>query len=103
MVTNHLQEIAAQSVPASSDGGCVPSLVSRILAGLSRLICGMHGHDSLLHFGHDRMFLRCASCGYESPGWELGAHRPRVRFRGDGRRRVLVAQRAQWMRTRRIA
>ena len=33
--------------------------------------CGLHGHDSMLQFEEDRMFLKCASCGHESPGWEL--------------------------------
>ena len=33
--------------------------------------CGLHGHDSLLQFERDRMFLRCVSCGHETPGWEI--------------------------------
>ena len=34
-----------------------------------RRVCGMHGHDNLMQFEHDRMFLKCISCGHESPGW----------------------------------
>ena len=45
--------------------------------------CGLHGHDSLLQFGHDRMFLKCVSCGYESPGWELTETPPTVKMSGN--------------------
>ena len=38
---------------------------------LRQWLCGLHGHDTLLHFEHGRMSLLCSSCGYESPGWEL--------------------------------
>ncbi len=33
--------------------------------------CAMHGHDDMLQFESDRMFLRCATCGHESPGWAV--------------------------------
>jgi len=39
-----------------------------------QLICGLHGHDALLHFEHGRMSLQCTSCGYETPGWDLRAN-----------------------------
>ena len=42
-----------------------------VMTWMRQAICGLHGHDSLLHFEHDRMSLRCVSCGHESPGWEL--------------------------------
>ena len=43
-----------------------------------QLICGLHGHDALLHFENGRMSLQCTSCGYETPGWDLRAnHEPR--------------------------
>ena len=38
-----------------------------------QFVCGLHGHDALLHFEHGRMSLRCTSCGYETPGWDLRA------------------------------
>ena len=46
-------------------------LFTRLSAHVRQMICGMHGHDALLHFEHGRMSLLCSSCGYESPGWEL--------------------------------
>jgi hypothetical protein len=36
-----------------------------------QFLCGLHGHDALLHFEHGRMSLQCTSCGYETPGWDL--------------------------------
>jgi hypothetical protein len=36
-----------------------------------QFLCGLHGHDALLHFGRGRISLQCASCGYETPGWEV--------------------------------
>lgn len=41
-----------------------------------QLWCGLHGHDSLLQFQQDRMFLRCVSCGHETPGWNLQEEAP---------------------------
>ena len=39
-----------------------------------------------LHFERGRMSLKCASCGHETPGWEISRARPALRFRGDARR-----------------
>jgi hypothetical protein len=36
-----------------------------------RFLCGLHGHDALLHFEDGRISLMCTSCTYESPGWEV--------------------------------
>ena len=38
---------------------------------LRRFICGLHGHDALLHFGDGRVSLLCSSCGHETPGWDV--------------------------------
>jgi hypothetical protein len=63
-----------------------------------QLICGLHGHDALLHYGHERLSLLCWSCGYETPGWDLkGVPARRVEANGQRRRLVrvpLVRQRA---------
>jgi hypothetical protein len=50
----------------------------RILDRLREAFCALHGHDNLLQFQHERMFLKCASCGHESPGWELNETPPTV-------------------------
>jgi hypothetical protein len=46
-------------------------LGSRVIERVRQVLCGLHGHDRLLQFGEDRMFLRCVSCGHETPGWDL--------------------------------
>jgi hypothetical protein len=65
--------------------------------------CGLHGHDSLLQFEQDRMYLKCVSCGHESHGWEL-ADTPRptlISMRSEIRRSALVHR--QLVSARRIA
>lgn len=44
---------------------------ARLARRAQQLLCGLHGHDALLHFEEGRMSLQCSSCGYESPGWEI--------------------------------
>ena len=54
--------------PATTD----TSLLERAGMQVRQFICGLHGHDSLLHFEEARISLLCASCGHETPGWETG-------------------------------
>ena len=72
-------------------------VMERVGAHVRQFVCGLHGHDSLLHFGDGRVSLLCSSCGYETPGWDVkgsGARRdataaPRVvRMPMVGERRV---------------
>jgi hypothetical protein len=56
----------------------VEGLGERMLDRIREAFCGLHGHDNLLQFKHDRMFLKCVSCGHESPGWELNETPPTV-------------------------
>src|SRR5689334_15939117 len=92
MVTNYAHQIAAhEELTGSSDrrrayGG----VGTRIRGRVRQLLCGLHGHDMLLQFGQDRLFLKCVSCGHESPGWELTEAPPRVIARGDARRHRLA-------------
>src|SRR5260221_11345338 len=60
-----------------------------VMDRVRQMFCGLHGHDTLLHFEHERMSLRCASCGHETPGWELNETPPTVTIRGDARRHML--------------
>jgi hypothetical protein len=64
----------------------------RVLDRVREAFCGMHGHDNMLQFEQDRMFLRCASCGHESPGWDLDEAKPVVASQTDNRRRGLVVR-----------
>jgi len=40
-----------------------------------QFLCGLHGHDALLHFEQGRLSLQCTSCGYETPGWDLRSNK----------------------------
>lgn len=72
-------------------------LVARVGGQVRQFLCGLHGHDSLLHFEQGRISLLCSSCGYETPGWDVKAAPPRrdgapsrrlVSLRLVGQRRV---------------
>lgn len=82
--------------PGADDG-----LGAQIRVRINQLYCGLHGHDRLIQFDKKRMFLRCVSCGHESPGWALNEAPPRIVFRGEGRRHVSV--RRHLVTARRIA
>lgn len=80
-----------------STGSMQRGFFTRMAEQVRQAICGLHGHDALLHFEHGRMSLLCSSCGYETPGWELKGNartqpapaRPRiVRLPLIGERRV---------------
>lgn len=61
-----------------------------VLDRVRQMFCGMHGHDTLLQFEQDRMFLKCVSCGHETPGWELTETPPTISVVGDARRHVMA-------------
>jgi hypothetical protein len=46
-------------------------LMARATSHVRQFVCGLHGHDALLHFEQGRISLQCTSCGYESPGWDV--------------------------------
>ena len=50
--------------------------MTRAMDSVRQIVCGLHGHDALLHFEQGRMSLRCTSCGYQTPGWDLHAEAP---------------------------
>ena len=57
----------------STDSAQHKGVMSRVGEQLRLLICGLHGHDSLLHFSDGRVSLLCSSCGHETPGWDVKA------------------------------
>ena len=70
----------------------------RVMDRVRQMLCGLHGHDTLLQFQRDRMFLRCASCGHETPGWEVSDAPSAAR-----RPQTTPALRPQLIRERRVA
>lgn len=85
MVTNYPQQLAATPEVERSGSGAL----HRIMTRFGQMLCGLGGHDSVLHFEGSRVMMRCTSCGYDTPGWEIGGRRPRLRFEGDPRRHTI--------------
>ena len=83
MVTNYPEQVVTQPVSANAVDVSSGTLFSRLSRRIQYFLCGLHGHDPMLHYDQNRIYLRCASCGHETPGWELDEHRPRVRFKGQ--------------------
>jgi hypothetical protein len=63
-------------IPPVAGTSQAEGLGERMLDRIREAFCGLHGHDSMLQFQQDRMFLKCASCGHESPGWSLNETPP---------------------------
>ena len=70
MVTNYPRSITTTRLTAAHDEHV------GVVDTLRQWMCGLHGHDALVQFERDRMFLRCMSCGHETHGWELREPRP---------------------------
>lgn len=94
MATN-IEHIAERPLAVTPDTGSAPGIWTRAITHIQSAVCGWHGHDPLLVFEDDRMFLRCTSCGHETPGWDTGNRRPRRRFTGDARRHQMEPRRAR--------
>jgi hypothetical protein len=92
MVTNYPQQLAATS-ELTRDAASSSSLAARAITRLGQFVCGLRGHDAMLHFEGNRVMMRCTSCGHDSPGWEVSGRGPRKRFEGDARRHTLTRQR----------
>ena len=83
MVTNYPQQLAAVAeITFEKTTGAI----ARAMGRFGQLICGIKGHDSVLHFEGQRVMMRCTSCGHDTPGWEISGRGPRKRFDGDARR-----------------
>jgi hypothetical protein len=78
--TDSIPDHIPGAVP-ESPRGIVASALARVQQGL----CGLHGHDALLKYERNRIYLRCTSCGYESPGWEVAGSAAVARLRADDR------------------
>jgi hypothetical protein len=63
-----LESVHHQDRSTPSPAGTVLTQAAR---QLRQFMCGLHGHDTLLHFDNQRVSLQCVSCGYESPGWTV--------------------------------
>jgi hypothetical protein len=91
MVTNYPQQLTAASEVTRDRPAA--GVLAKVMGRLGQLLCGVRGHDSVLHFEGNRVMMRCTSCGHDTPGWEISGRGPRQRFEGDRRRHVLATQR----------
>jgi len=63
MITNR-----APHQPAASS---TAQWLLRVNDQVRQFVCGLRGHDAMLHFERSRLSLLCSSCGHDSPGWDL--------------------------------
>jgi hypothetical protein len=85
----NLEHAASQVVAGTNPIAFVLGWWTRASRSLQSAMCGLHGHDQLLQVENGRMFLRCTSCGHESPGWTSTGRAPRLRYPGDQQRHRL--------------
>jgi len=88
-MSTNLAHAASQVVGAANPFGAIRTWCSWAARTWSSTVCGFGGHDPLLQVDGGRMFLRCSTCGHETPGWTTSARRPRPRFAGDHARHRL--------------
>jgi hypothetical protein len=89
MVTHYPHRIASNEGVSSSAGDAHAAgdgYATRVFWWVRQAYCGLSGHDALLQFEKNRIFLQCVSCGHESPGWELGEIARPISVGGDARR-----------------
>ena len=102
MVTHYPRHAAAEAVVAVETPRTVDSVGARVFEWIRQTYCGLHGHDTMLHFEKDRLLLQCVSCGHETPGWDLNdTSRPTVTVRADAPHHAVV--RPHLVSARRIA
>lgn len=91
MLANYPSRMASHEADTASEAHRADDHArTAVVARVRQIFCGMHGHDNLLQFERDRMYLRCVSCGHESPGWALTETPPTVTEIGDATRHAIV-------------
>lgn len=62
---------APENIFVAEDAQERRGVLAWFLGRLQHSLCALHGHDSMLQYERNRIFLRCTSCGHETPGWEV--------------------------------
>lgn len=89
MVTNYPQLLSLRG--AGREATAV-TLASRAAARIGQVLCGLRGHETMVHREAKRVMMRCTSCGHDTPGWEISERGPRKRFDGDRQRHLMTTQ-----------
>ena len=100
MVTHYPQMSSSETLSLAEHAHSADGIGARMLGWFRQAYCGLHGHDNLMHFEKERMYLECVSCGHETPGWELTEPRPVVSARVEPR---AMLHRPRLVSARRIA
>jgi hypothetical protein len=79
------QEADPGPAPSASRALSLEGLTAGLMSTVGQLLCGMSGHEAVVQFEPERLYLKCISCGHQSPGWSLPRRRP-ISRREDGRR-----------------
>jgi hypothetical protein len=77
MVSATLPRVRSLAASVTIDSAVI---TRRLYTLIVESLCAFRGHDFDLHFESRRVFLRCAACGHETPGWRLDAIRYRFCF-----------------------
>ncbi len=101
MATQTAHSVALDSALPHDADAAEPPVGARLVSWFKQACCALHGHDNLMHFEKDRVYLQCATCGHETPGWTLPEASPRLVFTGDARRHAMA--RPRLVSARRIA
>ena len=91
MVTGYPQVLVGPQTATHAQNERTPKvgLLTRSFRRLGQLLCGLSGHDRVRRYEQNRVALVCTSCGHVSPGWELTAPMPQLRYSGDPARHQL--------------
>ena len=88
-MASSFRDFAAVVCVRPADRGVRDGLLSRARLLIRQKICALLGHEQFLQLERHRMFLRCLSCGRETPGWDIGRNPPRVLLHGVRPERAL--------------
>jgi hypothetical protein len=77
--------VSSHVLPRVLDARDLDARLAHALNAMRALVrqttCAAHGHDYLVHASGNRICLRCADCGHETPGWRI---EPKARRRTNG-------------------
>jgi hypothetical protein len=103
MVTNYPQQLTAGISTGERGTGTgvrtEDGAIVRAMGKLSQLLCGLSGHEAVLHVEGKRVMMRCTSCGHDTPGWEISARGPRRRYDGDPDRHLMPSRQLELKKT----
>jgi hypothetical protein len=82
--------VLPKPLPHVPDLDVLTRALGAVRAYVRETTCAVGGHGYLLHAEGNRICLRCADCGHETPGWRIdvrGARRAAVSPRPGAERR----------------